>query len=227
MASKERFSRRQARPEKRKSGERTPKPNSFLIVSEGEKTEPMYFNGLADYINQKYGDSIDVEKPIIDAEGEGMSTVRLVREVDRIVARANILYSQVWVVFDKDEFKDFDKAIELAKEKGYHVGWSNQSFEYWIYLHFERSDSALHRDAWVEKLSEIYRKRGIDLQGYKKNNKQVFAQLTKHGSLRLAVKNAASIRKGYRSNLHPSQCDPCTTVDLLIKELEPYIPELL
>lgn len=60
-------------------------------------------------------------------------------------------------MFDKDDFDDFDEAIALGKRKGFHIAWSNQSFEYWIYLHFYYSDAALHRDMWIEKLNEIYR----------------------------------------------------------------------
>lgn len=52
------------------------------------------------------------------------------------------------MVFDKDDFDDFDLAIEMGEAKGYKVAWSNQSFEYWLYLHFRYSDSALHRDEW-------------------------------------------------------------------------------
>ena len=50
------------------------------------------------------------------------------------------MYSQVWVVFDKDDFDDFDEAVALAEKYGFKVAWSNQSFEYWLYLHFNYSD---------------------------------------------------------------------------------------
>ncbi len=227
MSGNNRFRHRQEKPGERRKEHREAKPNSFLIVSEGSKTEPLYFKGLADYINAKYGDSIDVEKPFLDPQGQGMCTVRLVRETDRIVARAKIEYSQVWVIFDKDDFDDFDEAIKLADKKGYHTGWNNQSFEYWVYLHFNCSDSALHRDGWVEKLSKIYKDRNINPNGYRKNDEDVFSQVITYGSLRLACRNAARIRNSYPSNMVPSKRDPCTTVDLLIQQLEPYIQELL
>lgn len=221
------FKNKRAPLKERKREHRIPKPNSFLIVSEGTKTEPMYFDGLAKYINEKFGKGIDSEKPLIDPQGEGKCTVSLVRATERIVSRAKILYSQVWVVFDKDDFSDFDEAIALAEELGYRTGWSNQSFEYWIFLHFNYSDSALHRDDWVEKLSKLFIDREINPKGYQKNNPNIFDVVTKDGGLKTAVGNAKRISASHREGTKPSECDPCTTVHNLILELKPYLTDLL
>lgn len=227
MGSDDLFKKKRAKLQERKKELRSPKPNSFLIVSEGKKTEPLYFDGLANYINQKYGNSVDVEKPIITTKGEGKCTVSLVEATAKIVSRAAIMYSQVWVVFDKDDFCDFDKAIELARARGYRAAWSNQSFEYWIYLHFNYSDSALHRDDWCNKLSQLFKAYAINKDGYQKNDPKVFDVATKNGSLKFAIYNAIRIKKMYDDSKKPSQCDPCTTVHQLILELEPYINDLL
>ena len=48
--------------------------------------------------------------------------------------------NKVWVVFDRDDFDDFDQAVQEGVERGYQIAWSNQSFEYWLYLHFHYSD---------------------------------------------------------------------------------------
>lgn len=227
MASKDFFANKRGRPAQRKSGDRTPRPNSFLIVSEGTKTEPFYFDGLANFVNAKYGNSIDVEKPTITPLGEGKSTVNLVNETRKIAARGKIIYSQVWIVFDKDDFTDFDKAIAMAEDLGYRVAWNNQSFEYWIFLHFHYADSAINRDDWEAKISEIFKKRKINPKGYHKNDPNVFAVATTEGSLRDAVKRAAKIESTYPQGTPPSRCDPCTKVHHLILELAPFIEELL
>ena len=226
MAHKDFFDKKRGRAPQRKHDIRTPKPNSFLIVSEGEKTEPLYFGGLAQYINKKYGNSIDV-KPTITSYGRGRSTVSLVNETERIVAQAKIIYSQIWVVFDKDDFIDFDKAISLANKLDYKVAWSNQSFEYWIFLHFSYADSALGRDDWEEKINDIFRKRKIDPNGYHKNDPEIFTKATQNGNLGEAVRHAAKIESMYEPDLQPSLCNPCTKVHHLIRELAPYIRELL
>lgn len=220
------FKEKRAALKERKKELRTPKPNSFLIVSEGTKTEPNYFDGLAKHINDKFGGNIHSEKPLINCQGEGKCTVSLVEETSKIISRAPILYSQVWVVFDKDDFVDFDDAILLAEEQGYRVAWSNQSFEYWIYLHFNYSDSALHRDDWVDKLSELFKSYKINPNGYDKNDPTIFEIATTRGSLKAAIGNAKRIENSYKTD-RPSKCDPCTTVHKLILELEPYLSDLL
>ena len=220
------FKKRKAKLAERKRELRDPKPNSFLIVSEGEKTEPLYFDGLAKHINDKYGDSISVEKPLIKTRGEGKCTVSLVEETSRIVSRSRLIYSQVWVVFDKDDFQDFDEAVTLAEARGFRAAWSNQSFEYWIYLHFHYTDSALHRDDWVKKLSDLLKKTNVCEKGYQKNDPDVFRFATTIGSLKAAVGNAIRIEKSYKNEERPSQCDPCTKVHHLILELKPYLDDL-
>ena len=227
MGTDDIFKKKREKLERRKKELKDPTPNSFLIVSEGTKTEPYYFDGLAKYINEKYGNGVDVEKPLIDTSGEGRCTVSLVEETEKIVACSKIIYSQIWVVFDKDDFNDFDDAIELGKRKGYNIAWSNQSFEYWIYLHFNFSDSALHRDDWVKKLDTIFKDYKIDENGYEKNNFDIFNIATTKGSLKFAIQSAFRINDNYDSSQKPSQCDPCTNVHRLVLELEPYISELL
>lgn len=228
MGTDDFFKKKRAKLQERKAESRTPKPNSFLIVSEGTKTEPLYFGGLANYINELYkSNSIQSEQPIIDPLGEGKSTVSLVEATSKIVARSPIMYEQVWVVFDKDDFNDFDDAIKLAEKNGFHVGWSNQSFEYWIYLHFNYSDSALHRSVWCQKLDEIFKSRRISDEGYEKNLSNIFDIATQRGSLKFAISNAIRIEKSHDDTTSPSQKDPCTTVYKLIQELKLYIEPLM
>lgn len=125
---------------------------------ERKRTEPLYFKGIQKKIKEKMDGRIDVvEIPVIDIHGGGCGTGKLIDLTERIVRDAKIFYQNIWVMFDKDDFKDFDEAICLGKDKGYKVAWSNQSFEYWLYLHFHYSDSALHRHDWNEKLSEVFK----------------------------------------------------------------------
>ncbi len=218
---------RRKRLAERKAETRSPKADSFLIITEGTKTEPCYFNGLAEYVNKNHGKSIEVRKLTLDTHGEGKSTTSLVREAKRIAARAPILYNQIWILFDKDDNNDFDGAIEECNTLSYEAGWSNQSFEFWLFLHFEYSDSALHRDEWYDKLNRIFKTKGIQSPGYQKNDPKLFERVTAGGGLKKAVRNAEKIYNKYKEDMPPSRKDPCTTVHLLIKELSPWIQELL
>ena len=147
MGSDDLFKKRRAARKQRKHEYKTPKANSYLIITEGERTEPLYFKGLKSLIQEKVGGELNiVEAPVIDIQGEGYSTGKLIEIADQQVKDAKIIYQNIWIVFDKDDFDDFDQAIELGTKKGYNIAWSNQSFEYWLYLHFRYSDSALHRN---------------------------------------------------------------------------------
>lgn len=144
MGSDDLFKKRREDRKKRRYEYKTPKANSFLIVTEGKRTEPLYFKGMRKLIQEKIGGRLDViEAPVIDIQGEGCSTGKLIEITEQIVKEAKIIYQNVWVVFDKDDFGDFNQAIKQGIDKGYKVAWSNQSFEYWLYLHFYYTASAL------------------------------------------------------------------------------------
>ena len=59
-------------------------PANYLIVWEGKKTEPNYFNGLKKKINEKYGNKVDVLIPNIEVKGTGRNTTDLVKYTQKI-----------------------------------------------------------------------------------------------------------------------------------------------
>lgn len=81
-------------------------------MTEGKCTEPFYFKGMQRHICEKIGGMVDVvEVPVIDIFGEGCATGTLIDKTDEIVSKANILYQNVWVIFDKDDFSYSDAAL--------------------------------------------------------------------------------------------------------------------
>lgn len=221
------FKKRREARQQRKYGFRQPKVNSYLIVTEGKRTEPLYFNGLKRLIQSKMGGTVNVvEIPVIDITGEGCATGKLIEKTEEIVRKAKIWYQNIWVVFDKDDFDDFDQAIIEGTVKGYKVAWSNQAFEYWIYLHFYYSDSALHRDVWNEKLDEVFRQYQIGDGRYHKNYEDIYEMLDTYDGVNSAIKNAKRRMAGYDADrMPPSAYDPGTTVHLLVEELKKYLDE--
>ena len=227
MGSDDFFKKKKAVREKRKSGNRSPRANSFLIVSEGTRTEPLYFGGMKKLIEEKIGGTLDVvEIPLVDVQGKGCSTRKLIEVTEQIVKEAKVLYQNVWVVFDKDDFLDFDEAIKEAKIKDYNVAWSNQSFEYWIYLHFHYSDTAMHRNGWNKKLDEIFKQYKLGEGTYEKNYEEIYNILNDFGGVIAAIKNAKRRMKEFEYEKHkPSEYDPGTTVHELVEELNRYLQE--
>ena len=225
MGSDDLFKKRREARKKRQHEYKTPKANSFLIVTEGECTEPLYFRGIRNRIQETVGGRVDViEQPMIEIQGEGCSTCKLIETTDQIIKEAKVIYQNVWVVFDKDDFQDFDHAIEVGMRKGYNIAWSNQSFEFWLYLHFNYSDSALHRHEWNTKLDELFKQYDLGEGCYLKNYDEIFDMVDTYDGVNTAIKNAkrrmAEFEKG---GCKPSQYDPGTMVHKLVEALMQYI----
>ncbi len=222
MGTEDRFKKQQTMNRERKAGSRIPRPGSLLIVTEGEKTEPLYLGGIRDYIKASYPQA----RLDICVQGVGMGTVALVNKAIELANRAAAPYENKWVCFDKDDFNDFDEAIAKAHEFGFKVAWSNQCFEYWLYLHFCYVKSALHRDILFGKVDEMLQ--ALKLGRYTKNMEDMFAVFAADGRLKVAMRHAVQIRREYQDkDIPPSMRDPCTTVDDLVRSLEPYLQKFL
>lgn len=141
---RERFSRTE---QKRKQDVRS-KRRYYLIVCEGAKTEPNYFEGLKK----------DLPKGIltafqIDIEGTGRNTMSLIDEAIRLKAvyekETSRPIDKLWTVFDRDSFSanDFNRAIQRCANARPEIGcaWSNEAFELWYLLHFHFYNNSMSR----------------------------------------------------------------------------------
>lgn len=225
MGSDNLFKKRREARKQRKYDYKIPKANSFLIVTEGECTEPLYFIGIQKLIKEKVGGVVDIiEQPVIDIQGKGCSTSKLIEVTDQIVKNAKIMYQNIWVVFDKDDFEDFDQAIKDGLNRGYHIAWSNQAFEYWLYLHFNYSDSALSRHQWNAKLDELFQQYNLGDGTYQKNYDDIYNMVNTCDGVNTAIKNAKRRMEEFeKGGYKPSEYDPGTMVYRLVEELKKYL----
>ncbi|MCA9942893.1 MAG: RloB domain-containing protein [Anaerolineales bacterium] len=174
----------------------------FLLVCEGEKTEPAYF----------YGFRMPTVK--IEIVGLGKDPVALIdRAVDQ---RGKGEYDQVWCVFDRDDVpaERFNQARALARRKNIEVAYSNQAFELWYLLHFHYCDVAQTRRDYVDGLS---RELG---RPYQKNDHTLYQELLPRQEV--AFQNARRLFKQYNPS-NPAADDPSTTVHLLVQELNRFV----
>lgn len=62
------------------------------------------------------GGRVDVvEIPSIDIHGEGSSTGKLIEVTEQIIKEAKVIYQNVWVVFDKDDFEKLQRHIQFSE----------------------------------------------------------------------------------------------------------------
>ena len=195
-------------------------PQYHLIVTEGTKTEPQYFEGLKKEINDAYPNRIDIR---IEGGGDGLNTKSLIDKAVGLQKESAGKYQHIWVVFDKDDFPNehFNEAIEKCKELSnddvtYHALWSNQCIELWFLLHFCYFDSDLHRTEYYPKLSAYLNSK------YKKNRKDLYSVLRCH--LDVAIKNSKRLMD-YHEGKNPADKAPATTVYEIFEKLKPYLKQ--
>lgn len=194
-------------------------PANYLIVCEGKKTEPNYFNGIKRKINEKYGNKVDVLIPNIDVKGTGMNTTSLVKYTQKTVNHANKVYGQVWVVFDKDDYNDeqFNSAIDNCN---YNVAWSNPNFELWLLAHFKKVSRYVSKDDVLQELSKEFQKN--ELGDYAKNDIDIFDKVASEGKLHTAIKNCEYMEELNKDG-QASQRNPMTKVYKIVDGLKEYL----
>ncbi|MCR5850469.1 MAG: RloB family protein [Bacteroidaceae bacterium] len=183
---------------------------SFLIVCEGEKTEPDYFKAFR------------MTAATIKAVGQAMNTMTLVskaisiREADQKRKR---VYDQCWVVFDKDDFpaKDFNQAIQLAEKNGFRVAYSNQAFEYWFLLHYNLYTGAIHRNQYKDMLTRLTGMPYSKSEGYGAVMYNLLLSRQQQ-----AISNAETVLAEI-SHGNPAEDESSTTVHHLVLELNRYL----
>lgn len=79
MGSDDLFKKRREDRKKRKYEYKQPKANSFLIVTEGERTEPLYLKGMQKIIRERIGGMVEVvEAPVISIRIFGWSLIKMI-----------------------------------------------------------------------------------------------------------------------------------------------------
>ncbi len=177
---------------------------SFLIVSEGTKTEPEYFRHFTS------------RRSRVQVVGADRSTRKLLEEALRIRDLGTFDYK--WLVFDKDDNEDFNEAIQLAEKAGFQCAWSNESFELWFCLHFIDLRASVSRRQYIDILEREIR-RYVPEFTYKKGGDVMYDILRKYGSQENAVLRAQNLRLAYSGTDYASH-NPCTTVDVLVDKLK-------
>lgn len=185
----------------------------FLIVCEGEKTEPNYFEALEKKLPRG-----TVELKIA---GTGLNTLGLVNYAIKQRDDALRKYDRVWAVFDKDDFpaRNFNNAIKKAVSNNINCAWTNQAFELWFLLHFQYVNSGMNRDLYKSYLErEIKTKSGNAAYVYLKNNPNTFLILKRYGNQPQAIMWAEQLKHKYTDHRFAYH-NPCTRVHELIEEL--------
>ncbi len=187
----------------------------FLIVSEGQATEPNYFKSLAEKLPEQL---VKVE-----TEGIGQDPLNVVKAAIELREKRKdspLLpqFDEVWAVFDKDDFPDenFNNAIEKADNEDINPAYSNEAFELWYILHFQYLDTAINREQYISILKSV-------LGDYEKNDTEMYDKLQQHpdSDEAQAIKFAEKLYEK-RANETPAKDKPVTRVYKLVEILNKF-----
>ena len=190
----------------------------FLIICEGEKTEPNYFKSFPQKVGMIVYD--------LTFDGGGISTTKVVEKAIELRDKSPQKYDRVWAVFDKDSFNvnSFNGAITKALSNNIGCAWSNQAFELWYLLHFHNRVTAMHRDEYRKAIEGAINnkiKKSSKFKAlfkYQKNDLNMYHTLEEYGNQEQAIKWAKELKNQYSNKSYADQ-NPCTLVFEIIEEL--------
>ncbi|WP_031461081.1 RloB family protein [Chloroflexus sp. MS-G] len=176
----------------------------FLIVCEGEQTEPNYFRAF-----QVPGVVIDIRS----TNNRGLDIIN-----KAIQLRTEDEYDQVWCVFDRDDLPNaiIHQAFNQARRANINIAFSNQAFELWYLLHFGYYNTAMTRNGYRTRLCSYLKPLGYT---YTKNSTNMYTVLLDRQAT--AIDHARRLYNQYNP-WDPATADPSTTVHLLVETLNKH-----
>lgn len=206
----------------RRQGYRVLAPERHLIVCEGEKTEPLYFEGMRNALKPEFRNRIHIV-----VKGTGLHTTDLLDYALR-ECRLSGGYDHVWLAYDRDDFdlQEFDSVVSKCARYSdeittYHLLWSNPCVEVWMLLHFGYTTAEMTSAEAIAKTDAAFRR---DLKhSYAKNAKGLFEEL--YSRLNRAESNVDQLKNWHEEQgaYLPSQMNPCTTISEITRALSDYL----
>ncbi|MGR3042477.1 RloB family protein [Vibrio vulnificus] len=219
MGSDDVHHKRKAKAE-RELSRRKSKRSSYekvLIVCEGEKTEPNYFNELVNHYK------LNSANVAVDGNcgSSPKSVFERAKELAQIEERRGDAYDRVYCVFDKDSHSSYAQTlvnIDNYKSNSKFIAVTSvPCFEYWLLLHFQFSTKPYHSSGKSSIANQVIKDLKLFMAHYSKGDNAIFMQLL--GQLEFAKQNAIRANRTANSN----HTDNPTT---LVHELVSYLQNL-
>jgi len=193
--------------------------DSFLIITEGEVTERLYF----EYLRAALQLSPMTVRVIHPACTDAVGLVRAAMAERK--KSGEIGFDHVWVLFDTDVCArqgQLGPALELAGNEHIHVGFSTPCVEVWLYLHFRDRPGPLLDGAAAENAVAVAWGESYD------KSEKTFVKLwpALRPNVSAAVSRAAQTREYHRRGGSPFPPNPATELDELVRALDASVQPL-
>lgn len=194
----------------------------ILIVSEGSKTEPLYFDEIRVELR------LPIRNVTVSAGVLGTEPIQVVRYAKDLFENGDPhkgieprAFDQVYAVFDRDDHHTYYDALrsaeslegKLKNDEKRRVPFkaiaSVPSFELWLLLHYQDIQMPLHRDEVMQLL-----RRPENFAAYEKGAGRAFA--TTRDRLAIATQRAEALAAKFTADTDP---EPYTAIVDLVKLL--------
>ena len=189
--------------------------DKVLIVTEGSKTEPAYFEEIKDYYD------LSGANVVIDGRS-GTNPINVVEYGEHLYGRemaAGIPFDRVYFVFDKDRHAKYKEALNriahLSPGETFYAANSVPCFEYWLLLHFAYTTSPFQPREGQSSSAAVVQELKKHMPNYRKSMEGVFGFL--RDRLETAKENAS---KSLKTAMETGTDNPSTRVHELVHYLQ-------
>lgn len=189
--------------------------DKVLIVTEGEKTEPLYILALCDLFG------LSQANVVIDPNSDSSPTSVVGYAKGLIAENKNDPYDRVFCVIDRDRHADFQRAMDLvagfkSKITKMEAIVSTPCFEYWILLHFTFTTKIFGVSGESPCQDLIRNELRTYLPEYTKADASILSSLVKE-QLGTAIANS---QRAYEEASRNGTDNPLTTMHVLVEYLK-------
>tara|TARA_B110000211_G_scaffold213443_1_gene253959 strand:- start:471 stop:1142 length:672 start_codon:yes stop_codon:yes gene_type:complete len=177
-----------------------------LIVCEGEKTEPNYFNECIQFYRLNTAN--------VEVDGTCGSSPKSVYEraieLWETEERKGDPYDRVYCVFDRDSHETYDETVKRISDHNpedvFYAAVSVPCFEYWLLLHFKYTTRPYAATGMLSVGGKVLEELKEVMPDYEKGNNNIFSSLSQQ--IEFAKENADRALKHAKDNHtdNPSTC---------------------
>lgn len=195
---------------KRNAPKRSPYAR-VLIVCEGSKTEPIYFQQMIDHLKLNTAN--------VEVDGGSGSAPRSVVQHAKKRQKEDGDFDRVYCVFDKDQHTTYEQAksdVSNARPSNcFYAVTSVPCFEYWLLLHFAYTTKPFAPSGARTAADEVIVELKQHVPNYQKGARDIFAQLIEQTEQ--AIQHA---RRANRQATKNDTDNPTTSVHELVAYLQ-------
>lgn len=208
--------------------------DSFLIVTEGQVTEPVYF----ETIRQKLKLGAMHIKVIPSTRPDALNVIRKAVEEQKAhtlkIRRGELpikmpaKFDHVWAVIDTDVLTDPQKWAEVVKsanDKKVKLAYSTPCFEFWLLLHLEYTTRSDLIDCNAAKAAVKACLHPTPYSTVRKEASHAIGSLVP--KYKDAIKHAQRVREHHKQIQTPEPANPSTAVDTLLSAILEAAPAYL